>query len=338
MIVKALIILTSFCWFLSNNTYSQPSVLLLQNPSFEDEPGFSRTPRGWFYCGEMGETPPDIHPLDLFGVVHEAQQGNTYVGMVVRDNGTWEGLSQWLSMPLQAEQCYEFSLYAARSPQYESLSRKTWQLTNFDHPVVVRIWGGNLNCEKTELLATSPLIGSAEWQLYTFQFQPATNYNRIVIEAYYETDTAFYCGNVLLDHASPILPIDCENKQALVKLDTLQINELQTEIALADVARQITFSDVDQQLEQHAFYLPSGELQQANKPLFILSQIAKNVLDRKLIFYLKASNKNAFKLQLENLERELLLYGLNKKQFRINKYHPAKGKSITDGEVIVEIQ
>ena len=327
-----------FCWGLTNYIYSQPSVLLLQNPSFEDEPGFSRTPRGWFYCGEMGETPPDIHPLDLFGVVHKAQQGRTYIGMVVRDNGTWEGVSQWLSMPLEAGQCYEFSLYAARSPQYESLSRKTWQLTNFDHPVVVRIWGGNLNCEKAELLVTSPLIGSADWQLYTFQFQPATNYNRMVIEAYYETDTAFYCGNVLLDHASPILPIDCENKQALVKLDSLQINELQADTALAELALQITFSDVDQQLEQHAFYLRSGELQQANKPLFILSQIAKNTPNRKLIFYLKASNKSVFKLQSENLERELLLYGVNKKQFRINKYHPAKGKSITDGKVIVEIQ
>lgn len=327
-----------FCWLLPICMDSQPAVLLLQNPSFEDEPGFSRTPRGWFYCGEMGETPPDIHPLDLFGVVHEAQQGNTYIGMVVRDNGTWEGLSQWLSMPLQAGQCYEFSLYAARSPQYQSLSRKTWQLTNFDHPVLVRIWGGNLNCEKAELLATSPLIGSAEWQHYIFQFQPAIPYNRIVIEAYYETDTAFYCGNILLDHVSPILPIDCETKQALIKLDTLKINELQTDTSLADIARQITFSDVDQQLEQHAFYLPSGELQQANKPLFILSQIAKNSPNRKLIFYLKGVNKNLFKLQSENLERELLLYGLNKKQFRINKYHSAKGKLMPDGEVFVEIQ
>jgi len=338
MITRFLIGLFVFCWFLPKNTYSQPPVLLLQNPSFEDAPGFSRTPRSWFYCGEFGESPPDIHPLDMFGVVHSAQHGYTYIGMVTRDNGTWEGLSQWLHEPLQAGQCYEFSIYAARSPFYQSISRKTWQLVNFDRPVILRIWGGNLNCEKAEMLAVSPLIESSDWQRYTFQFKPQTNYNRIVIEAYYETEETPYCGNVLLDHISPIIPIHCETQQPLVTLETLQQTTPDSDTFLAAMAQQIAFSDTDQQVAQHAFYLPSGELYQANKPLFILSQIPKNTPNRKLIFHLKEENKRFFKLKSESLERELFLYGLNLRQFRIQKYHPKKGEATLTVEVMVEIQ
>lgn len=335
MIVKTVIILTFFCWFFPGRIAGQPPVLCLQNASFEDEPGSSRTPRGWFYCGEMGESPPDIHPLDLFGVTHTAAQGATYIGMVVRDNGTWEGLSQWLSAPLQAGQCYVFSMYAARSPQYESLSRKTWQLTNFDRPVIIRIWGGNLNCEKGTLLAVSTPIESNDWQRYTFEFQPVIDCSRIIIEAYYVQDTVPYCGNVLLDHISPLLPIDCESKQPIATIDTLKFQD--SEAALPELAQQITFSEVDQQLEQHAFYLPSGELHQANKFLFILSQISKNEPNRKLIFYLQEANKQLYKIKSESLERELLLYGLNEKQFRIQKYHSKNNEAFADVEVLIEI-
>lgn len=338
MIVRFYIILFAFCWFITENIYCQSSVLLLQNPSFEDTPGFSRTPRGWFYCGEIGESPPDVHPYDaMYGVVHEARDGYTYIGMVVRDNNTWEGLSQWLTQPLQAGKCYEFSLYAARSPYYQSISRTTWRVENFDRPVVLRLWGGNLNCDKTELLAVSAPVTSTDWQRQTFQFQPKVAYNRMVIEAYYTADTP-YCGNVLIDAASPIIPVDCQSGAPAVSLETLALDMQMTSAEMEHLARQISFSEVDQQLLQHAFLLPSGELHQANKPLFLLAKVFVDTPDRKLIFHLNEHNKRFYKIKSESLERELLLYGLHPKQFRIQKYRPSKDENALKLEVLVEVQ
>jgi len=74
--------------------------LPFQNPSFEDQPDFGKPPVGWFYCGNFGETPPDIHPGGFYGVETLPKDGQTYVGMVVRDNGTEEQLGQRLAAPL----------------------------------------------------------------------------------------------------------------------------------------------------------------------------------------------------------------------------------------------
>lgn len=340
MFIRIYIILLFSCCFAIKNIYCQPSVLLLQNPSFEDVPGFSRTPRGWFYCGEIGESPPDIHPSpdSPFGVTQHPKRGYTYVGMVVRDNNTNEALSQWLQQSMQAGQCYEFSIFAARSPYYQSVSRVTWQWTNFDRPVVLRLWGGNLNCEKAELLAVSPLIESTDWQRYIFHFQPKEYYNRLIIEAYYAPNEAPYCGNVLLDAASPILPVFCDTGKPAVHLDTITFDVNLDVATINDLAKQIQFSSVDQQLKQEAFYLPSGELRQASKSLFILSHMMDRFPDQKLIFSINESDKHLFKAKAEHLEWELLQYGLMLKQFRIQKYKSRANEAASQSQVFVTLQ
>ncbi|MEO6130368.1 MAG: hypothetical protein ABIQ02_00875, partial [Saprospiraceae bacterium] len=82
--------------------------VMLENPSFEDIPragGQSTAPiKGWHDCGLTkfhGETPPDIHPVptSAWEVSKPAYDGNTYLGMVVRYNDTYESLSQALSSP-----------------------------------------------------------------------------------------------------------------------------------------------------------------------------------------------------------------------------------------------
>ena len=85
---------------------AQEEPIKLTNPSFEDLPHHSKPPRGWIDCGFDGETPVDVQPNGTFSVTKPAAEGNTYIGMVVRDNDTWEAVSQRLSRPLQAGQCY----------------------------------------------------------------------------------------------------------------------------------------------------------------------------------------------------------------------------------------
>lgn len=193
--------------------YAQERVIIqLKNPSFEDVPSHSHTPKGWVDCGFAGESEPDVQPCGEFGVTKLPLDGKAYLGMVTRDNNTWERVSQTLSSPLKHGNCYGFSIYLAKSPQYMSRSRLTEEMVNYVHNVKLRIYGGFSPCQQEQLLAESPLINNFDWIQYNFRFHPENDYPYLMLEAFYETPKLFpYNGNLLLDHASAITPINCED-------------------------------------------------------------------------------------------------------------------------------
>ena len=198
--------------------WAQDPPIFLTNPSFEDFPQQGKPARGWEDCGFPGETPPDVQPsgnpsYSYFEVVKPAADGNTYLGMVVRDNDTWEMVSQRLSGPLKGGECYEFSLFLCRSELYVSQSRVNFQETNYTTPAKLRIWGGSSYCNKKELLAETSAIINTRWLKYDFKFKPTSTHSYIVLEAFYNTPVLFpYNGNVLVDNASPIVPVPCEDE------------------------------------------------------------------------------------------------------------------------------
>ncbi len=190
--------------------------ILLANPSFEDMPLASRPPAGWYDCGFPEESPPDTQP-GAFEVTTPPYDGQSYLGMVVRDNDTWEMVSQRLSRPLEPGKCYEFTLYMARSLIYVSQSRVSNQQANYTTPAKLRIWGGAGYCNKAELLAESNLVINERWLQYNFRFEPKQYHTFIVLEAYYKTPTLFpYNGHILIDNASPIYPVPCDEEVAQV--------------------------------------------------------------------------------------------------------------------------
>lgn len=81
--------------------WTQEGTIQLTNPSFEDVPRHSRVPRGWYDCGFPGESAPDTQPDPTFQVNKAAADGETYLGLVVRDNDTWESISQKLTRPVE---------------------------------------------------------------------------------------------------------------------------------------------------------------------------------------------------------------------------------------------
>jgi outer membrane protein OmpA-like peptidoglycan-associated protein len=187
------------------------SPITLTNPSFEDLPQCCETPTGWFNCGSSAsETPPDVQP-GSFEVSKPASNGETYVGMVARDNDSWEAISQRLSTPLQRGLCYDFSLDLCRSELYISANRTTSEKSNYVKPIKLRIYGGNGYCAKGELLAETALISNYSWLQYNFRLSPKSgNYAYILLEAFYETPTLFpYNGHLLLDNASALQPYQC---------------------------------------------------------------------------------------------------------------------------------
>ncbi|MEL7219704.1 MAG: OmpA family protein [Bacteroidota bacterium] len=189
----------------------QEGAIILDNPSFEDMPRHSRAPRFWTNCGFVNESPPDIQPDYTFQVNKAAFEGNTYLGMVTRDNDTWEAVGQLLSQPLRDGSCYEFSIKLARSLSYYSVSRETQLAANYVQPVKLRIWAGFGMCDKREMLGESTLVENTDWQEFHFNLAPSGNYTHLVMEVFYKTPSLFpYNGNLLLDDASPLRPIPCD--------------------------------------------------------------------------------------------------------------------------------
>lgn len=212
--LKTLIMLCFMC--AGTLLYSQNGVIQLRNPSFEDNPRHSQTPREWNNCGFDGESEPDIQPNGEFGVNKPAKHGKTYLGMVVRDNATWERAGQQLINPMKGGTCYSFTVYMAKSSAYTSRSRISDKVVSYNKDSKLRIYGGFSNCERKELLAESPLISNHDWAQFRFRIQPKANYTHIVFEVFYHTPNLFpYNGNILLDNASSLIPVDCEAVETL---------------------------------------------------------------------------------------------------------------------------
>jgi outer membrane protein OmpA-like peptidoglycan-associated protein len=210
-------------FFLSEVSYSQANIIQLTNPSFEGFPRQGRLPSGWKDCGFPNESAPDTHPSGSFDVVKQPNEGNTYLGMVTRDNDTWERVTQQLISPIMGHQCYSFSIDLCRSELYVSQSRVTNAPANYVQPIKLIIWGGDNYCQKKERLAESPLITNTNWQTYDFKFEPKENHSFIVFEAYYKTPVLVpYNGNILLDKATEIAPIPCDEDAVIVRAPTVK--------------------------------------------------------------------------------------------------------------------
>ena len=74
--------------------------IVLNNPSFEDAAHIGviggSGPSGWYDCpSKAGESAPDVQP-GQWKVSRPPSNGATYLGLVVRDRESWEGVGQRL--------------------------------------------------------------------------------------------------------------------------------------------------------------------------------------------------------------------------------------------------
>jgi len=162
------------------------------NPSFEDEPSDATTPQGWLPCDEM--TTPDILP-GFWGVYNEPSHGETYVGIITRENGTYEQFGQRLSGTLKKNLCYNGAVDLAHSHIYSGYNR----------PIKLRIYLGDSKCSKDHLIFESTVINHKKWKTYQFSFKPEANYDYIILEAFYQEGDFSHKGNILIDYLRPIM-------------------------------------------------------------------------------------------------------------------------------------
>jgi hypothetical protein len=181
----------------------------IKNPSFEDPPRCCTEPKGWTNTGPVEETAPDIQP-GYFSVSQTAYDGNTFMGMVIRDNNTSEALTQKLSKKMLQNSSYSFTIALSKSEKYLSVSRTTGESVNYATPCILNIWGGNALGEKAELLAYSEKISNKTWKEYTFTLNPQKNsYTFLTLEtAHADPNYTRQNGNILLDDCSDLILIE----------------------------------------------------------------------------------------------------------------------------------
>lgn len=206
----------------------------LKNPSFEGYPTQGTfispnlptpLPKGWYDCGRIyfpEETPPDVHPNNYWENTVMPSDGETYLGLVVRNNETWESVSQRLNTPLKKDQCYTFSIDLARSNNYWSRSKDgTDNVSNYSTPAVLRVWGGTGFCNTDQLLTESIPVTNSDWKSYTFEIEVNSNYRFITFEAFYKTPILEpYIGHILLDNISTFKAYNCNEEPILAAATT----------------------------------------------------------------------------------------------------------------------
>ncbi|MFZ4544255.1 MAG: carbohydrate binding domain-containing protein [Saprospiraceae bacterium] len=171
-----------------------PDTIRLVNPSFEGKPQDATVPIGWIPCGE--NSTPDILP-GIWGVYNEPSDGNSYLGLIAREDGTWEKIAQALRRPFKADVCYEFSVDLSRASSYDG----------YNIPVKLQIWASGKPCGREQLLAETSVIRHNNWKTYHFEFTPRKDFKYILIEARFANGIYFaYKGNLLIDNCSPFRP------------------------------------------------------------------------------------------------------------------------------------
>jgi len=172
-------------------SYTSHSQVIIDNTSFEGTPSDATMPAGWF-AGTKGTT-PDILP-GYWGVYNEPEDGDSYVGMITREDGSYESISQRLNGTITEGSCYTMSIHLAFSDNY----------TGYNKPIHLRIWIADTKNERQQLIYTSPKIKSEEWKKFNFDFTPETDKHYIILEAFISEKPIPHKGNILIDKISPI--------------------------------------------------------------------------------------------------------------------------------------
>jgi hypothetical protein len=167
----------------------------IANGSFDGEPADATVPQGWLSCKEG--TTPDILP-GYWGVYTEASDGDTYLGLITRQNNTWEVIGQRLSAPLLKGSCYAWAIDLAHSSTY----------SGYNNPIKLRVWIGKSKCAKDQLIYESPLIEHSDWRTYKIKFTPEDEYRYIMLEAFHSEEEVIWKGNILLDRIRAIQGCD----------------------------------------------------------------------------------------------------------------------------------
>ena len=189
---KFIFFILGLALLLSTNLAAQ---IHLQNASFEGESQDATVPVGWHACAR-GST-PDILP-DVWGVYTEPSDGDSFLGLITREDGSFESIGQRLPVYLKKDTCYAFSLDLAFSKTY----------AGYNKPIKLRIWGGKRKNDTRQLLLETDFIEHTDWKRYVVSFFAKQKIKYLIFEAFYVNEPVPRRGNILLDNISAIKKCD----------------------------------------------------------------------------------------------------------------------------------
>ena len=164
-----------------------------------------------FITGAIEFTTPDTQP-GCYNITLAPSEGNSYIGFghipdynlvnpYVGATEWQEGFSQELSSPMISNGCpYIFTIDLANG-----LTADPWNGTTIATTIgEVRVFGGFDFCSEAELLWSSGPITNENWETYTVEFTPTTNYSHILFECV-KTEENAICAYILADNITPII-------------------------------------------------------------------------------------------------------------------------------------
>ena len=174
---------------------------VLQNTSFEQgRAGHAMVPFRWKNCGSKEESPTDLHSssdgVDFFEVRNRAADGDKYIGMVTRSNGTTECICQEIP-GLLAPGTYDIALLAALPDRLQSYDRRTNRPANYAQPVMLEIVGISTN-DRAVVLATTDRIEKDSWEMIRMEVSSPVALKRIELRTIHIGEKP-YNGAVLVD-------------------------------------------------------------------------------------------------------------------------------------------
>ena len=211
-----------FSLFLAINLSSQDA-FEIRNPSFEGKQArgtvlrseFESNIQSWYdtQIQDKKQSAPDIHAHaepHIWEVTAAPSDGNTFLGMVARNDGSYEMIAQELTVPVSQMKCYSFSIDLMKSQTLKSGLNHVVETKNFTSDLKLLILGGNDGFVPDEVLHTSESVGHHDWKTYHISFRPTQQYKNLFLQVRCADSSFDDClGNLLLDNIKDVLSADC---------------------------------------------------------------------------------------------------------------------------------
>ncbi len=175
----------------------------IKNGSFEGPDGIEVIPPDWEAgCGIMNT--PDTQP-GWWNVENTPQDGNSYLDLLYKEDGTTESVYQKLENPLPQGSCFLIEIYLAQACQ-DSLSNLYHFGLNNPGDLIIR-GSSDYGCANGQILAKFEQVNNCDWQVYYAVFQAEFEINYIYLEfdkgASTSDDGSVLIDNFILDFTDP---------------------------------------------------------------------------------------------------------------------------------------
>jgi hypothetical protein len=265
----------------------------------------------------------------MFGELPPARHGQSYLGLVIRADGSTEAIGQALPLPLREGQCYQFQAFLAHADTYLSADPRALGRTyNNAVGAGLRIWGGNSPCQTGELLGSLPPVNHPDWQSHTLILHPSQDWSYLLLEAYHPTDSLAN-GHLLMDQLAPLLPVDCESGRPLAPVAQVKVP------VLTDASRLPAFFEtcgpdwqfIGDQLPITLFQVQDGSFRYGNQVLYQLAAAATQIPGYQLTLGVRSADRRQFNLRTESIKRNLRQLGFPDLPLQLIRLQPgANGK------------